>query len=219
MVDHALLSPALAVDDFRKGIDTALRLRTASVCIMPWYVRECRKALDGSGVKTCTVIGFPHGGHTSEAKRREAEIALADGDEELDMVLNIVAARSGLWDLVGSEIRGIVDLCHDAGAKAKVILETCHLSPEQIGRACELCGEARADWVKTSTGFGPYGARDEDLLLMRRHTPADIPLKASGGIRTFARVREILSLDVNVTRLGCSATEAIVAEARAALGE
>ena len=218
MIDHALLSPALSAEEFEKGIATARRLKTASVCIMPWYVKRCAEALAGSGVKTCTVIGFPHGGHAAAAKLREAEIALDDGAEELDMVINIVAARSGLWDVVGAEIRDIVTLGHARGAKVKVILETCYLTPEQIGRACELCAEAKADWVKTSTGFGTYGARDEDLVVMRRHTPPSIALKASGGIRTFERVKQILDLDIGVTRLGCSASEAIVAEAREALG-
>ena len=219
MIDHALLSPTLTAAEFDRGIATALRLRTASVCIMPWYVARCARALAGSGVKTCTVIGFPHGGHASAAKLREAEIALDDGAEELDMVINIVAARSGMWDVVVGEIRDIVALGHARGAKVKVILETCFLSPEQIGRVCELGAEAGADWMKTSTGFGTYGARDEDLAAMRRHTPASIPLKASGGIRTFARVRELLGLGLGITRLGCSASEAIVAEARAELGE
>ena len=219
MIDHALLSPALTTEEFDKGIATAIRLKTASVCIMPWYVKRCAEALAGSGVKTCTVIGFPHGGHAAAAKLREAEIALDDGAEELDMVINIVAARSGLWDLVGAEIRDIVALAHARGAKVKVILETCYLSPEQIGRACEIASAAGADWMKTSTGFGTYGAKDEDLRVMRQHTPASIPLKASGGIRTFARVRELLDLGLNITRLGCSASEAIVAEAKAALGE
>ncbi len=219
MIDHALLSPTLDEAAFEKGIATAIRYRTASVCIMPWSLRRCAGALAGTGVKACTVIGFPHGGHTTAAKVREAEITLADGGEELDMVINIVAARSGLWDLVGAEIRDIVALGHARGAKVKVILETCYLSPEQIGRACEIASAAGADWMKTSTGFGTYGAKDEDLRVMRQHTPASIPLKASGGIRTFARVKEILDLGLNITRLGCSASEAIVAEAKAALGE
>lgn len=219
MIDHALLSPTLSASDFDRGIETALRLHTASVCIMPWYVAPCARALAGSGVRTCTVIGFPHGGHTTATKVREAEIALDDGAEELDMVINISAARSGRWDLVGDEIRRVVETGHARGAKVKVILETCHLSPQQIGLACEAGARAGADWMKTSTGFGPYGARDEDLAVMRRHTPASIPLKASGGIRTFARVQELLGLGLGITRLGCSASEAIVAEACAALGE
>ena len=219
MIDHALLSPALTAEEFEKGIATAIRLQTASVCVMPWYAKRCAELLAGSPVKTCTVIGFPHGGHTAAAKLREAEIALDDGAEELDMVINIVAARSSLWDVVGGEIADIVSLGHSRGAKVKVILETCYLSPEQIGRVCEIASAAGADWMKTSTGFGTYGAKDEDLLVMRRHTPDAIPLKASGGIRTFARVKELLDLGLNITRIGCSASEAIVAEARAALGE
>ena len=219
MIDHALLSPTLTTEDFRKGIDTAIRHHTASVCIQPWYVSECGKALRGSGVKTCTVIGFPHGGHSRDAKVREAEIALSDGAEELDMVINIVAAKSGLWNLVAEDIRGVVAAAHAAGAKAKVILETCYLTPEQIGRVCELSAEAGADWVKTSTGFGTYGARDEDLIVMRHHSPESVALKASGGIRTYERAKQIIELGIGVTRLGCSATEAIVEEARKALGE
>ncbi len=219
MIDHALLAPTLDETAFRKGIDTARRYRTASVCIMPWYVRRCADLLAGSGVKTCTVIGFPHGGHTTAAKVREAQLALADGATELDMVINIVAARSGLWDLVGEEIREVVGTAHAAGAKAKVIFETCYLDREQKIRVCELCATAGADWAKTSTGFGSAGALDDDLRLMREHSPASVQLKASGGIRTFARATEILDLGLGVTRLGCSATEAIVSEARAALGE
>ncbi len=219
MIDHALLSPALTTEEFDKGIATAIRLKTASVCVMPWYMKRCAEMLEGSGVKACTVVGFPHGGHASAAKLREAEIALDDGAEELDMVINIVAARSGLWDVVGGEIADIVALAHARGAKVKVILETCYLSPEQIGRACEIAAAAGADWMKTSTGFGTYGAKDEDLVVMRQHTPASIPLKAAGGIRTFARVKELLDLGLNITRLGSSSAETIVAEAREVLGE
>lgn len=218
MIDHALLSPTLDDAAFEKGIATAIQYHTASVCIMPWYLRRCADALAGTGVKACTVIGFPHGGHTTAMKVREAEIALKDGGEELDMVINISAARSGKWDLVGEEIREVVGTAHAAGAKAKVIFETCYLDVPQKIRVCELCAEAGADWVKTSTGFGTAGALDEDLLLMRKHSPASMQLKASGGIRTFARAKEIIDLDIGVTRLGCSATAAIVAEALAALG-
>ena len=218
MIDHALLSPTLDDAAFEKGIATAVKYRTASVCIMPWYLRRCADALAGTGVKACTVIGFPHGGHTTAAKVREAELALADGGEELDMVINISAARSGKWDLVGEEIREIVGTAHAAGAKAKVIFETCYLDRGQKIRVCELCAAGNADWVKTSTGFGTAGALDDDLRLMREHSPASMQLKASGGIRTFARAKEIIDLGIGVTRLGCSATEAIVSEAIAALG-
>ncbi len=218
MIDHALLSPTLDEAAFEKGIATAIRYRTASVCIMPWYLRRCADALAGTGVKACTVIGFPHGGHTTAAKVREAEIALADGGEELDMVINIVAARSGRWDLVGEEIREVVGTAHAAGAKATAIFEICSLALRHALRVCGICAAAGADWVKTSTGFGTSGALDDDLVLMRRHTPPEIQLKASGGIRSFARAKAILDLGVGVTRLGCSATETIVAEAVQALG-
>ena len=219
MLDLSLLKPTLTVYDFEAGIATARRLRTASVCIMPWYLARTTEALQGSGVHPCTVIGFPHGGHTTAAKVREAEIALADGADELDIVINITAALSGKWDYVGGEIRALTELTHAAGKKIKVIFENCFLSDEQKIRVCECCAEAAVDWVKTSTGFGSGGAVNEDLVLMRRHTPPSIQLKAAGGVRSFERLKELLDLGIGITRFGCTASEKVVAEAKAALGE
>ena len=162
-----------------------------------------------------TTIGFPHGGHTAASKRDEAELALRDGAVELDMVVNISAVLSGRWDLVRDDIRGVVDAAHAAGTKAKVIFENCYLKDDHKIRLCEICGELRADWVKTSTGYGSSGATDEDLKLMRRHAPACVQVKAAGGVRTLQRLLEVRA--IGVTRAGATATQVILDEARKTL--
>lgn len=216
MIDHSLLNPVFTAEQFEAGLDVALAYRTASVCIMPWYLKRCAGKLAGSTVRPSTVIGFPHGGHVTSIKVKEAEQALRDGGVELDMVVNISAVLSGRWDLVGSEIRAITDLTHAAGAKVKVIFENCYLNEAQKVKLCELCAEAKADWVKTSTGYGTSGAVDEDLRLMRKHSPAHVQVKAAGGVRTFARLLEVRA--IGVTRVGATATQAILDEARSVLG-
>jgi deoxyribose-phosphate aldolase len=216
MIDHALLVPTLTSAQLEEGIRLAKAYDIASVCIMPWYVRRCADLLAGTTVKPCTVIGFPHGGHAAAAKAREAEVALRDGAIELDMVVNISAVLSGMWDVVRADVGGVIEVAHAAGARVKVIFETCYLADEHKIRLCELCGELRADWVKTSTGFGTGGAVDADLRLMRRHCPPHVQVKASGGVRTLERLLEVRAL--GVTRAGASATQAILGEARTRLG-
>jgi len=215
MIDHSLLNPTMTADICEAGIRVALAYGTASVCIMPWYLKRCAELLAGSTVKPSTTIGFPHGGHTAAAKRDEAELALRDGAVELDMVVNISAVLSGRWDLVRDDIRGVVDAAHAAGAKAKVIFENCYLKDDHKIRLCEICGELRADWVKTSTGYGSSGATDEDLKLMRRHAPACVQVKAAGGVRTLQRLLEVRA--IGVTRAGATATQVILDEARKTL--
>lgn len=216
MLDHSLLNPTMTASVFEEGIRLALAYETASVCIMPWYLKRCADLMAGSSVRASTVIGFPHGGHVASVKIREAEQALRDGAVELDMVVNISAVLSGKWDLVRDEIRGVVDTAHAAAGKVKVIFENCYLQNEHKVRLCELCGEARADWVKTSTGYGTGGATDEDLRLMRRHSPAHVQVKAAGGVRTLERLMQVRAL--GVTRVGATASKAILDEARAQLG-
>lgn len=216
MIDHSLLNPTFSADVFEKGLDVALAYRTASVCIMPWYLERCAERLAGSGVRPSTVIGFPHGGHVTSIKVKEAEQALRDGGVELDMVVNISAVLSGKWDLVGAEIRALAEATHAAGAKLKVIFENCYLNEAQKIRLCELCAEAKADWVKTSTGYGTSGAVDDDLRLMRKHSPAAVQVKAAGGVRTLARLLEVRA--IGITRVGATATQAILDEARVLLG-
>jgi len=216
MIDHSLLNPTFTADVLEQGLDVALAYKTASVCIMPWYLKRCTERLAGSGVRPSTVIGFPHGGHLTSIKLKEAEQALADGGVELDMVVNISAALSGRWDLVGNEIKALADLVHAAGARLKVIFENCYLNEAQKIRLCELSAAAGADWVKTSTGYGTSGAVDGDLILMRKHSPAAVQVKAAGGVRTLDRLLHVRQL--GVSRVGATATRVILDEARQRLG-
>ncbi len=209
-IDHTLLKPTFTVQDFEEGISYAVQERTASVCIVPWYVKRCAERLAGTGVKTCTVIGFPLGANTTAAKLDETVDALDNGADEIDFVVNVAAVLSGDWDLVSSEIHEITRVVHDAGKQVKVIFENCYLDEAQKIRLCGICSDAEADWVKTSTGFGTGGAVDADLVLMHKHSAPGVQVKAAGGIRTLERVQQILALDAGVTRIGCTATKAIL---------
>jgi deoxyribose-phosphate aldolase len=175
---------------------------------MPYYLKRCAEILQGSSVAPSTTIGFPHGGHTAVIKQREAEQALADGGTELDMVVNISKVLSGDWAYVANEIKAVVDVAHAAGARVKVIFENAYLTDEMKIRLCQICGEANADWVKTSTGYAPSGATDADLILMRQYAPAHVQVKAAGGVRTLERLLEVRTL--GVTRAGATRTAEIL---------
>lgn len=216
MIDHSLLNPTLTVDDLEAGIDLALTYDVASVCIMPYYLRPCADRLAGSSVQPSTTIGFPHGGHTTSVKQAEAERAIADGCQELDMVINISKALSGDWDYVRTDIGAVIDVAHAAGRKVKVIFENCYLNPEQKIRLCEICSELDADWVKTSTGYGTGGATLDDLQLMRQHAAPHVQVKAAGGVRDLDGLLKVR--DVGVTRCGASRTREILNECRLRLG-
>jgi deoxyribose-phosphate aldolase len=212
MIDHSLLNPTLTTANLDAGCQLAVAYDIASVCILPYYLKRCAELLAGSTVKPSTTIGFPHGGHTTAAKAAEAQQAVADGGQELDMVVNISAVLSGSWDYVTQDIAAIIDVAHWRGAKVKVIFENCYLKDEQKIRLCEICGDLNADWVKTSTGYGSGGATLEDLSLMRKHAPPHVQVKAAGGVRdldTLLRVREL-----RVTRCGASRTKEMLDEAR-----
>jgi deoxyribose-phosphate aldolase len=216
MIDHSLLNPTLTTADLEQGIQLALAYDVASVCILPYFLKRCAEKLRPSTVKASTTIGFPHGGHTTAVKLAEARQALADGGEELDMVVNISKVLSGDWTYVRDDIRAVIDTAHEAGKKVKVIFENCYLADPQKIHLCEICGELDADWVKTSTGYGTGGATIEDLQLMRKHSPPRVQVKAAGGIRdldALLRVREI-----GVTRVGASRTAPMLDECRRRLG-
>lgn len=213
MLDHSTLQPNLTQEDIRKGCEIALKYDAASVCARPADMPLVAELLKGSTVKVCTVIGFPHGNHKTEIKVAEANAALDDGCQELDMVLNVGRMIAGDYDYVGKEIRQICELAHRRSAKVKVILETCYLTDEQKKRACELCADAGADWVKTSTGYGSGGCTLCDLRLMRSAVPAHVQVKGSGGIRDLDTV--LAARAIGATRCGVSATVKIMEEAQA----
>ncbi len=216
MIDHSLLNPTFTVDELEAGIQLSLDYNVASVCIMPYYLKRCAERLAGSTVKASTTIGFPHGGHTTAIKVAETEQALADGGEELDMVVNISQVLSGNWDYVRADIAAVIEVTHAHGQKVKVIFENCYLEDEHKIRLCEICGELNADWVKTSTGYGGGGATDADLRLMRQHAPAHVQVKAAGGVRTLDRLLHVRAM--GVSRVGASQTKPMLDECRSRLG-
>jgi len=216
MIDHSLLNPILTDEDLEAGLHLALEYDVASVCIMPYYLRRCAEVLAGSTVRASTTIGFPHGGHTTAAKLAEARQAIDDGGEELDMVTNISKVLSGDWDYVRRDIRAVIDAAHDADRKVKVIFENCYLTDEHKVQLCEICGRLGADWVKTSTGYGTGGATDDDLILMRAHSPDHVQVKAAGGVRDLDRLLAVRAL--GVTRVGASRTADILDECKRRLG-
>lgn len=216
MIDHSLLSPALTGDELEAGLRVARAYRAVSVCILPFYVRRAAEVLAGSPVKTGTTVGFPHGAHATAVKVAEARQALDDGAEELDMVINVSAARSGDFDRVRADIAAVCEATHAAGGKLKVIFENCYLTDADKIRLCEICGALGADWVKTSTGYGPSGITDADLALMREHSPPHVQVKAAHGVRTLDRLLEVRAL--GVTRVGATRTAEILDECRRRLG-
>jgi deoxyribose-phosphate aldolase len=216
MIDHSLLNPTLTTVDLENGVRIALEYDVASVCIMPYALKWLAERLAGSDVKASATIGFPHGGHATSVKVTEAVQALDDGGQELDMVVNISKTLSGDWSYVRDDIKAVIDVTHARGQKVKVIFENAYLNDEQKIRLCEICGELGADWVKTSTGYAPGGATDDDLKLMRKHSPASVQVKAAGGVRTLDRLLEVRA--IGVTRSGATATVAMLEEAKRRLG-
>lgn len=216
MIDHSLLNPTLTVEELEQGIELSLRYDVASACIMPFYLKRCAERLRGSDVRASTTIGFPHGVHTTAMKVAEAKQALADGGEELDMVVNISQVLSGNWASVTHDLREVIDVTHDAGQKVKVIFENAYLKDDHKIRLCEICTELNADWVKTSTGYAPTGATMEDLTLMRKHAGPNVQVKAAGGIRDLEALLRVRA--IGVTRAGATRTATMLGDARKQLG-
>ncbi len=212
MIDHSLLNPSLTDQDLDEGCRLGVNYNCATVCVMPFYLKRCAEILRGSTVGPSTTIGFPHGGHSTAIKLTEAKQALEDGGQELDMVVNISKVLSQDWVYVRRELKGMIDLTHDRGRKIKVIFENCYLKDEHKIRLCAICGELRADWVKTSTGYGSGGATLEDLKLMRTYSPEHVQVKAAGGVRDFDSLLGVRAL--GVTRVGASRTVAILEECK-----
>lgn len=207
MIDHTLLKADATEAQVRKLCEEALKYGFASVCINPANVALADSILRGSAVRVCTVIGFPLGATTPTAKAVETRDALASGAQEVDMVINVGALKSGNYDMVRRDVQGVVDAAAGA-ATVKVILETALLSDEEKVKACLIAKYAGADFVKTSTGFGPGGATVEDVALMRRTVGNSMGVKASGGIRNFETAQKMVA--AGATRIGASASVAIV---------
>jgi deoxyribose-phosphate aldolase len=210
-IDHSLLRPELTDQDVIEGCALAARYHVASVCVKPYHVPLAVERLKGSDVAVGTVVGFPHGAHTTQTKVFEAQKALKDGAVELDMVINIGALRSGKTDYVREDIRAVVEAARGR-ALVKVILENAYLTDEQKVQGCKLVEQAGADFVKTSTGFAPSGATIEDLKLMRASVGPQVQVKAAGGVRSLDAILAVI--DVGVTRVGATATASILDEFR-----
>ena len=222
MIDHSLLHPTFTDEFLRSGCITAKELNVATVCIKPYAVKMAKEILDGSSVKVCTVIGFPHGSNTTSQKIKETEAASNDGAVEIDFVVNIGKVLSEDWDYISNEIKLINEAVVSNNAISKVIFENDYYTEDKFKiRLCKICNEYQVAFVKTSTGYGfvkqpdgmyTYkGATDHDLKLMREKCLPAIQIKAAGGIRTLddlLRVKEI-----GVTRIGATATKEIISEA------
>lgn len=208
-IDHSLLRPELTDTDVIAGCELASRYDVASVCVKPYHVKLAKQILAGTDVAVGTVVGFPHGSNNTEIKVTEARQAIDDGATELDMVLNIGELRSGHNEYVNNDIRAVVETAQGK-AIVKVILENAYLTDEEKALACQLCEQAGADFVKTSTGFAPGGATIPDLILMRATVGPQVQIKAAGGIRTLEALLEVI--DVGVTRVGATATAVILDE-------
>jgi deoxyribose-phosphate aldolase len=212
-IDHSLLRPELDLSFVSDGVRLAVRYDVASATVRPADVALAAELVAGSDVLVSTVIGFPHGSSTTATKVFEAERALADGARELDTVINIGRLRSGRDDEVRDEIAAVVAAAAARDAIVKVILENHYLDDEQKVRGCRLAEEAGAQFVKTSTGYAPTGATIKDLELMRAAVSPHVQLKAAGGVRTLDALLEVMN--VGVTRIGATATEAILEDFKA----
>ena len=212
MIDHTLLKPEATAADIRNLCAEARKYQFASVCVNPYWVCLAAAELTGSSVKVCTVAGFPLGANTTAIKVAETEAAIRAGAQEIDMVLNIGELRGGNYDAVGLDIRAVVNAAHHGGAIVKVILETALLDGNQKEIAAKLCKDAGAEFVKTSTGFGPHGATVADVALLRKVVGPEMGVKASGGIRTLEDLRNMTA--AGATRIGASASVKIVEAAK-----
>lgn len=210
-IDHTLLKPEASREQVIKLCKEAVRFGFASVCINPWYVPLAAEHVRGSAVKVCTVAGFPLGATLPGVKIHEAEEAIKLGAQEVDMVINVGALKSGQDEVVELDVRGVVEACHRGGAICKVILETALLTTEEKVRASVACKNAGADFVKTSTGFGPGGATAEDVALMRAAVGREMGIKAAGGIRNIEDFKKMVT--AGATRIGASASVRILEEA------
>jgi deoxyribose-phosphate aldolase len=213
LIDHTLLKPEATREAIRRLCREALHFGFAAVCVNPWNVPEPARLLQGSGVRVCAVVGFPLGATLPQVKMLESEEAIKLGAREIDMVINVGALKSGDVESFNADIRGVVDASHRGGAICKVILETALLTKEEKIRGSLAAKAAGADFVKTSTGFGPGGATEEDVRLIRGIVGGELGVKAAGGVHTLKDFRRMVA--AGATRIGTSAGVRIMEEAGA----
>jgi deoxyribose-phosphate aldolase len=209
MIDHTLLKPEATSEQIEKLCKEAIEYGFASVCVNPCRVRQAAGLLKGSDVKVCTVVGFPFGASTSETKAFETRDAIANGADEVDMVINIGALKDKNYELVEKDIMSVVEAAKGK-AVVKVILENCLLEKDEIIKACEICKKAGADFVKTSTGFNKSGAVYEDVKIMKEAVKGEIGVKAAGGIRDMETAKAMI--EAGATRIGTSSSVNIIRE-------
>jgi deoxyribose-phosphate aldolase len=207
-IDHTILKPTTLISDIEKLCAEANQYSFAAVCVPPNFVKKAKELLVGSSVKIATVIGFPFGYSAVEAKIAEILLAIVDGVDELDVVINISAIKNNDWLYLANEINHIMPIIRSNGKVVKIIIESGILTDEEIIKCCEIYGLAGIDYLKTSTGYAEKGASVEAVSLFRLHLPAQVQIKASGGIRDYAFAKQLI--DAGATRLGCSAGVAIV---------
>lgn len=208
MIDNSLLKPFMTDQELINGCKIADKYKVATVCVRPSDVKLAADVLKESKVLVTTVIGFPHGTTTTHTKLEESKEAIENGAVELDVALNIGKMKSGNYNYVEEELKTITDYAHSKNVKIKVIFENCYLSAEEIIKACEICNRIKAEWVKTSTGFGTYGAREEDVKIMGETVRNGVEVKASGGINNYEQAVKMIEL--GCTRLGASSLEDIL---------
>ena len=207
-IDHTILKPTTLVSEIEKLCSEAMQYNFAAVCVPPPFVKKAKALLKDSNVKTATVIGFPFGYSAVEAKFAEILLAIVDGADELDVVINLIALKNTDWVYLANEINHIVPVIKQNNKVIKIIIESGVLTEDEIIKCCELYGAANIDYLKTSTGYAEKGASVDTVKLMRKHLPAHVKIKASGGIRSYEFAKELL--EAGADRLGCSASVAIV---------
>ena len=207
-IDHTILKPTCLISEVERVCSEAVEYGFAAVCIPPPFVKRAKIILSPTKVKVATVIGFPFGYAPIESKVAEAVLALVDGADEMDMVINLVALKNGDWEYLEREIQLVKDIIKQKGKLIKVIIESGVLTDEEIVRCCSLYTKAGVDYVKTSTGYAEKGASVEAVQLIRKHLPSSVNIKASGGIKTYEFARRLIEAGAN--RLGCSASVGIV---------
>jgi deoxyribose-phosphate aldolase len=207
-IDHTILKPTTLTGDIEKLCSEAREYQFAAVCVPPPFVKKAKDLLQGTSVKTATVIGFPFGYSAVEAKLAEIVLALVDGADELDIVINLIALKNNDWQYLANEINHLLPVIREKGKVVKVIIESGVLTDEEIIQCCKLYGIARIDYLKTSTGYAEKGATLHAVELFKKHLPEGVKIKASGGIRDYDFARQLV--EAGASRLGCSASVAIV---------